>query len=279
MPDGRLIVCATPIGNLGDVTLRVLDALKDVDAVLAEDTRVTRKLLARHGISTPLERYDEAVAAKRTGDFVDRMRAGETARARLRRRYARHQRSRCASGGCGARGRRCGRGASRSFGDRRRARRQRTADARVLLRGLLPRKQGDRRRLLATLAELDATLVFYESPKRTAAALASLASAFPRRTGAMARELTKLHEEVVRGELPVLAEQIASRDSLKGEVVLLVGPPVAGESVLDEEAVRESIDALVADGSSRAAAVKEVAARYGAPRNAVYEIAHRRPAG
>ncbi len=70
------MVCATPIGNLGDVTLRVLDALKDVDAVLAEDTRVTRKLFARHGISAPLERYDEAVAAKRTGEFVDRLRAG-----------------------------------------------------------------------------------------------------------------------------------------------------------------------------------------------------------
>ena len=75
---GRLLVCATPIGNLGDVTLRVLDALRDADAVLAEDTRVTRKLFSRYDIHTPLERYDEFVAARNTPAFVERLARGET---------------------------------------------------------------------------------------------------------------------------------------------------------------------------------------------------------
>ncbi len=77
---------------------------------------------------------------------------------------------------------------------------------------------------------------------------------------------------------PSLPSRLRIATSLKGEVVLLVGPPVAGEAVLDEDAVRESVEVLVAGGTSRAAAVKEVAARYGAPRNTVYEIAHRRTA-
>jgi len=90
---GCLTVCATPIGNLGDVTLRVLNALGEVDTILAEDTRVTRKLLTRYKIDKPLERYDEFVAAKRTPDFVTRLKAGEGApRPRLRRGDTGHQR-------------------------------------------------------------------------------------------------------------------------------------------------------------------------------------------
>ncbi|TPW10415.1 MAG: hypothetical protein FD129_1916, partial [bacterium] len=79
MPDvGRLLVCATPIGNLGDVTLRVLDVLRSADVILAEDTRVTRKLLARYDLHTPLERYDEATAAVRTPVVVERIASGAT---------------------------------------------------------------------------------------------------------------------------------------------------------------------------------------------------------
>jgi 16S rRNA (cytidine1402-2'-O)-methyltransferase len=128
---------------------------------------------------------------------------------------------------------------------------------------------------LATLAQLDATLIFYESPRRTADALAMLAEAFPGRRGAMARELTKLHEEVVRAALPELAREIAERESLKGEVVLLVGPPTRGEVTVDESAVRVRVDELVASGASRAEAVRRTATELGVPRNAVYEIAHR----
>ena len=110
--------------------------------------------------------------------------------------------------------------------------------------GFVPRKKGERARLLESLGALDATLVFYESPKRTAATLRALSEAFPGRIGAMARELTKLHEEVVRGPLHEIAEQIAQRENLKGEVVLLVGPPAGRKTAatypeaVDEELVR-----------------------------------------
>jgi 16S rRNA (cytidine1402-2'-O)-methyltransferase len=198
---GRLVVCATPIGNLGDVTLRVLNALVEVDVILAEDTRVTRKLLARYKVDKPLERYDEFVAAKRTDHFVERLLAGET--------FALV--SDAGTPGVSDPGSRLVSGA---------------LDAGVVVEvlpgpsaiitalvasglptqsfyfgGFLPRKAGERTRLLESLRSLDATLIFYESPRRTADALQVFAEAYPDREGAVARELTKLHEEVVRGRL------------------------------------------------------------------------------
>lgn len=269
------MVCATPIGNLGDVTLRVLDALREADVILAEDTRVTRKLLARYEIKTPLERYDEFVAAKRTPDFVARMDAGET--------FA-------LVSDAGTPG----------ISDPGSTLVDVTLEAGVEVEvlpgpsaivtalvasglpthafyfgGFLPRKDGERRRLLASLERLEATLIFYESPRRAAGALRVLAEQFPGRVGAMARELTKLHEEVMRGPIAQLAGDIDSRERLKGEIVLLVGPPVQGESAVDETEVSSRIEQLVGAGTGRSAAVRRVAEELGVPRNVVYEIAHR----
>lgn len=276
MPDsGRLTVCATPIGNLGDVTLRVLNALGEADVILAEDTRVTRKLLARYKIDKPMERYDEFVAAKRTPDFVARLEAGE------------HLALVSDAGTPGISD------PGSTLVDA-----ALTAGVPVdvlpgpsaiitalvasglptqafFFGGFLPRKAGDRARLFETLAPLNATLIFYESPRRTADALAVLADAFPGRHGAMARELTKLHEEVVRAPLMELAREVSERETLKGEVVLLVGPPVSLRPVIDEPDVRAMVDRLASDGVSRTEAVKRVARELGLPRNAVYEIAHR----
>lgn len=275
MPDaGALLVCATPIGNLGDVTARVLDALRDADVVLAEDTRVTRKLFSRYEIATPLERYDEATARVRTPVIVERIAAGE--RTALVSDAGTpgvsdpgaHLVSACLDAGLRVE---VLPGASAIL----------TALVASGLSthafyfgGFLPRKAGERTRLLQGLASLDATLIFYESPKRTAAALSALAEAFPARSGAMARELTKLHEEVVRGPLPALAEQIGARESLKGEVVLLVGPPVAsGEPAgpFDPAEARELVADLVASGLKRTEAVKRVAAQLGVARSDVYD--------
>jgi 16S rRNA (cytidine1402-2'-O)-methyltransferase len=269
------VVCATPIGNLGDVTLRVLDALGEVDVILAEDTRVTRKLLARYKIDTPLERYDEFVAAKRTPEFVARLEAGE-ALALV---------SDAGTPGISDPGSTLV-DASLEAGVPVEVLPGPSAIITALVAsglpthafffgGFLPRKAGDRRRLLGALSSLEATLIFYESPRRTADALGVLAEAFPARQGAMARELTKLHEEVVRGPLVDLAREVGERERLKGEVVLLVGPPVPGESVVDEEAVRSRVEELVAGGMGRSAAVREVAKELGIARNTAYEIAHR----
>ena len=132
-------------------------------------------------------------------------------------------------------------------------------------------------RELEALAALDATLVFYESPRRTVTSLAAVALAYPGRQAALARELTKLHEEGVRGTTESVAEEISRRESLKGEVVLLVGPPVASAQPVppDADLVRARVEALVAQGVSRSAAAKTVAKELGVARSVVYEIAHR----
>jgi 16S rRNA (cytidine1402-2'-O)-methyltransferase len=274
MPDtsGVLLVCATPIGNLGDVTLRVLDALRTADVIAAEDTRVTRKLLSRYDIHTPLEPYHEHNRAVRTPELVDRLVRGE--RIALASDAGTpgisdpgsHLVDACHAAGVAVE---VLPGASAII----------TAlvasglpTEAFYFGGFLPRKAGERRRALARLAELDATLVFYESPGRTAATLASLAEVFSGRGAAVARELTKLHEEVTRAEIGELAHFFAERD-LKGEVVLLVGPPATPEQrTFDEGAVRERLFALRAEGRSRRDAVRDVATELGLPRNDVYRV-------
>jgi len=269
---GVLLVCATPIGNLGDVTLRVLDALRTADIIQAEDTRVTRKLLSRYEIHTPLEPYHEHNRVARTPGLVERIERGE--------RIAlvsdagtpgvsdpgEHLVDACLEAGVRVE---VLPGASAIV----------TAlvasglpTSAFYFGGFLPRKAGERARALEKLASLDATLVFYESPGRTPATLASLAHAFPGRRAAVARELTKLHEEVARAEVTELAAAFADRE-LKGEVVLLVGPPEApAQLAFDEELIRERLASAEAEGRSRRDAVRDVATELGLPRNDVYRI-------
>lgn len=270
---GRLLVCATPIGNLGDVTRRVVEALRDADVIEAEDTRVTRRLLAANDISTPLEAYHAHNLERRTPEVVARIREGgvvalvsdagtpgisDPGAALV---------SACADAGLPVE---VLPGASATV-------------AALVASGLpthafyfggfLPRKAGERARRLARLRDLDATLVFYESPGRTAATVAALAEAFPGRDAAMARELTKLHEEVQRAPVAELAESLAARE-LKGEVVLLVGPPPRGERTpADPEDLSRRVSALVGTGMSRRDAVRAVADETGQPRRSVYEVA------
>jgi 16S rRNA (cytidine1402-2'-O)-methyltransferase len=280
MPDGRLIVCATPIGNLGDVTLRVLDALRDADVVEAEDTRVTRKLFARYGVTTHLEAYHAKNLERRTPEVVARIASGSVvalvsdAGTPGVSDPGAHLVDACLEAGLAVD---VLPGASAivtalvASGLPTRA---------FYFGGFLPRKAGDIRRALEKLAFLDATLVFYESPRRTAATFASIAEALPGRRAAMARELTKLHEEVVRDDVASLAASLAERE-LKGEVVVVVGPPGAEERATRREAdpvaLRQQVDTLVVGGMSRKDAVRAVAEATGLPRNVVYEAALGRP--
>ena len=272
---GRLLVCATPIGNLGDVTFRVLDALRGADAIAAEDTRVTRKLLARYGIDTPLERCDENAVERVAPQLVSRMLGGQTI-------------AFCSDAGTpgvsdpGARliaaavaggvpvealpGASALLAALVASG---------LPMQRFYFGGFLSRKAGERKRELAALAALDATLVFFESPRRTVAALQAMAEELPDRDAVLARELTKIHEEVVRAPIGVLAQQIAERGELKGEVVLLLGPPRArARARVDDSEIRSRIAALVEGGVSKSRAVKQVSEEAGVPRSEVYRIAH-----
>lgn len=261
--------------------MRVLEALGSADTVLAEDTRVTRKLFARYDISTPLERYDEHTAMRRTPDVVARILAGRNIALV----------SDAGTPGVSDPGALLV-DAALSAGVAVDVLPGASALITALVAsglpthafffgGFLPRKAGERTRLLESLAGLDATLVFYESPRRTAATLRALAEFFPGRSGAMARELTKLHEEVARGPLREIAQEVAERETLKGEVVLLVGPPVArsvtdtSAEAVDEVAVAARVTAVMSEGAARTAAVKQVAKELGLPRQAVYDIALR----
>jgi 16S rRNA (cytidine1402-2'-O)-methyltransferase len=279
MADGRLVVCATPIGNLGDVTLRVLEALKSADVVEAEDTRVTRKLFARYGISTSLEPYHAKNLERRTPDVVARVASGQVvalvsdAGTPGVSDPGAHLVDACLEAGLAVE---VLPGASAIL-------------AALVASGLpthafyfggfLPRKAGERRRAIEALAGLDATLVFYESPRRTAATLATLAEVLPGRDAVVAREMTKLHEEVARGEVRELAVAFQARE-LKGEVVLLVGPRARGatRAAADPGDVRAQVEAAVAQGATRKDAVRDVAAKMGLPRNEVYRIAVGGPA-
>ena len=274
------MVCATPIGNLGDVTLRVLDALRDADVIAAEDTRVTRKLLSRYDIHTPLEPYHAKNLVARTPVLVERIMAGTVV-------------ALVSDAGMP--------GVSDPGAHLVDAAIEAGVPVEVLpgasamitalvasglpthafyFGGFLPRKAGDRRRALQKVADLDATLLFYESPRRTAATLASVTEVMPHRRAAMARELTKFFEEVARAPVGELAASVAGRE-LKGEVVLVIGPPQAGESGAsqaigsDDAEILEVYASVLAEGLSRRDAVKETARRSGAPRNTVYGLVTR----
>jgi 16S rRNA (cytidine1402-2'-O)-methyltransferase len=217
---GRLLVCATPIGNLEDVTLRVLRALGEADVIACEDTRRTRVLLDRHNIpATRLVSLHEHNERARAVELADRVRAGETVA------LVSDAGMPLVSDPGYALVQACIRedlpievlpGPS-------------AVPSALVLSGLppdrwlfvgfLPRKRGQRERLLADAAE---TLVAFESPRRLSATLDMLAHVDPQRPVAVCRELTKLHEEVSRGSAAELAKRYGER-APKGEVVLVVG--------------------------------------------------------
>lgn len=276
VPDGVLQVCATPIGNLGDVTPRVIEALTQATVVLAEDTRVTRKLFSRYGITTALERYDEHTAARKSPEIVRRVEAGE--RIALV--------SDAGTPGISDPGAHLV-DAALEAGVAVEVLPGPSAIITALVAsglpthafyfgGFLPRKGGERDRLIASLESLDATLVFYESPHRIAAALAALAQALPGRQAAVARELTKLHEEVVRGAINEVASEMGSRESVKGEIVVLIGPPPKDRPTtgvpVDPDRLRERMSELLASGAKRAQAAKQVASEFNVSRSEVYDL-------
>ena len=177
-----LAVCATPIGNLADVTLRVLDELREADVVLCEDTRHTRLLLDRHGISARLLSFHEHNEAERIARAAAAARGGRADRARLGRRAARDLRSRVAARAGGARGGRAGDGAARAVRGRDGARRER-ARRRALRVRRLPAAAGRRssRRSGRSSRAAPWPVVAFESPRRLPASLRSLAAALRRR--------------------------------------------------------------------------------------------------
>lgn len=264
MSAGRLIVCPTPIGNLEDVTLRVLAALRDADIVACEDTRRTRVLLDRYGVGGRLVSYHEHNERQRAGDLVAKMRDGAVvalvsdAGTPLVSDPGFVLVQACVAAGLavevlpGPSAALAALVASALPADRWR------------FVGFLPRKKGE---LGATFAGPE-TLVAFESPKRVAASLQVLAALDPERPVAVARELTKIHEEVVRGTAGELAARYAEEPP-RGEVALVVGG--APESAVNDMGpALDALKRLVEAGAKPRRAAAVVAELTGVPANRLY---------
>ncbi len=272
---GTLYVVATPIGNLGDLTARARTTLAAVDLVAAEDTRRTGRLLAHLGISRPLRSYYDAVEAERAPVLVGELLAGRSVALV----------SDAGTPGIADPGYRLvqaaiaagvpvvpipGPSALTAFlpvsG---------LPIDRFAFEGFLPARAGERRRRLAALVDEARTLVFYETGPRLAASLADMASAFGARPAAIGRELTKLHEEIVRGDLAALAARAGTLVA-KGELVIGVAgaPPVARGAVdADDAALVEEIRRRRAAGASVRGVADALARERGLNRRAVYRLA------
>ncbi len=265
-----LYLVATPIGNLRDITLRALDALKAADLIACEDTRVTAKLLAAHGIRTPLTPYHEHNAARARPRLIARLKEGarialvSDAGTPLISDPGFKLVKACRADGIpvtalpGASAVLAALTLSGLPTDR------------FHFAGFLPPRTKARRDALATLAGVEATLVLFESGRRLAALLDDAADVLGPRPAAVCRELTKLHEEVASGDLPELARRYGRDDAPRGEICVVIAPPTEGAAgEIDEAALDAKLREALGRESLRDAAAS-VAEATGLPRRRVY---------
>lgn len=276
---GCLYMVGTPIGNLGDMSPRVAEAFRAADAICCEDTRVTSKLLAHLGISKTLIRCDENVIVQRAPELVDRLLAGETLA------FASDAGMPSVSD------------PGQVLVD---AARDAGVEVQVIpgpsacvtalvasgiscehffFEGFLPRKHGERVRRLSELACIPGALLFYESPHRAAASLQAIAQVFPKRRVALCRELTKLHEEVLRDKAPALLETVLARGEMRGEMAIVVAPPDPDETTgiavqVDapdqQELLAEDIACALEAEEPASAIAKRLSQRYSLRKREVY---------
>jgi 16S rRNA (cytidine1402-2'-O)-methyltransferase len=268
VPPGLYLV-ATPIGNLGDITLRALETLAGADVIACEDTRVTRKLSERYGITTPLTAYHEHNAADARPKLLSRLAEGQSI-------------ALVSDAGTplisdpGYKLVRAARAAGYQITTLPGASAVLAAVTisglptdRFFFEGFLPAKQAARQKRIAALANIPATLVLFESGSRLPSTLTDLAAAFGPRPAAICRELTKLHEEVRYENLEVLARLYTNGAETRGELVVLIAPSA-------EEQRADDIDTLLRGALSRVSvkdAVGEVAVATGRPRREIYQRA------
>jgi 16S rRNA (cytidine1402-2'-O)-methyltransferase len=269
-PTGGLYLVATPIGNLGDISLRALEVLAGADCIACEDTRVTGKLTQRYGIQTPLTPYHEHNAAQARPKLLARLASGEAialvsdAGTPLISDPGYRLVSEAVAAGFAVvplPGASAVLGALTVAG---------LPTDRFFFEGFLPAKQAGRQKRIAELATIPATLVLFESGPRLAAALADLAAGLEPRVAAVCRELTKLHEEIRRGDLTALAQDYAAGAEIRGEIAIVVAPPA------QVEATAGDVDELLRRALARVSvkdAVGEVALATGRPRREVYQRA------
>ncbi|MEW6719564.1 MAG: 16S rRNA (cytidine(1402)-2'-O)-methyltransferase [Thermodesulfobacteriota bacterium] len=278
MSAGTLYIVATPLGNLEDVTHRALRVLREVPLIACEDTRRTVKLLNRYGIRTPMTSFHDFNKLQAGPGLLKRLREGQSVALV----------SDAGTPGISDPGYELVRDA--------------VAEGlpvevvpgpsalvsalvvsglptdRFAFEGFLPNRQVRRRKALAAMSGDPRTLIFYESPQRIAAFLADAAEALGPRRACVVRELTKVHEEVLRGTLPELRAELSGRESVPGEITVVIAgaPKGAGPSV--EEAVDEALDEEGAASASSRDLAREIAERTGLSKKEVYEEILRRRA-
>ncbi|MET9243804.1 16S rRNA (cytidine(1402)-2'-O)-methyltransferase [Nonomuraea sp. NPDC003709] len=275
--DGRLVLAGAPIGQAGDVSPRLREALGSADVVAAEDTRRLRRLATELGVEIEgrvVSYYDQNEVA-RAKELLETLKEGRTVVVitdagmpgvsdpgyRLTRLAVEEGITVTALPGPSA--------VTTALAV------SGLASDRFCFEGFPPRKPGERARRLASLAAEERTMVFFESPRRLASSLEAMAEAFgPDRQAAVCRELTKTYEEIRRGGLGELAEWAAK--DVKGEITLVVAGYAPGEDEPDLDELVAEVDRRVAEGVQRKLAVAEVARQAGIPKRELYDLVHRR---
>jgi 16S rRNA (cytidine1402-2'-O)-methyltransferase len=273
---GSLYIVATPIGNLGDITLRAIEVLKSVNVVVAEDTRHSRTLMNHLGIATPMTAYHEHNEARESPRLVKRMTEGESI-------------ALISDAGTPLLSDPGARLVAAAL----------AADLRVIpipgasallsalvasgisaeqftFLGFLPRKGGEREAMLRAILRSPFTTILYESPQRIAATLADLVEAgCGDRAAALARELTKRFEEVRRGTVASLSETIGEGEGIKGEIVLVIAG--AAERAPTDAEARDTVSRMRSEGASSRDIIERLTGELGVPRNVAYKLAHSPP--
>lgn len=268
---GTLYVVATPIGNLEDITLRALRVLKEVDLIAAEDTRHTRKLLTHYGITTPLTSYYDQIEVSKAPALIAQLQAGKNVALV----------SDAGTPGIADPGYRLVKGAVEegivvtpipgpssviallSVGG--------LPTNRFVFEGFLSPKATQRRKTLQRLVHEERTLFFFESPHRLLDTLLDMENIFGERSIVIGRELTKMHEEVLRGSVHEVRAQLQSRD-IKGEVVLLVSGAKEQTHNMDKTSLTADIQALRDQGLTLKEIAHAISERCGVPKREIYAL-------
>jgi 16S rRNA (cytidine1402-2'-O)-methyltransferase len=262
-------VVGTPIGNLEDITFRAVRILKESHVIACEDTRQTRKLLDHYGIDRPTISYHEHNEMERSRELIAELLRGSSVALvsdagmplisdpgyrLVRAAIDNGIRVEAVPGASALLTALAGAGLPTD---------------RFYFGGFLPAKSGQRLRALEALRDEPATLVFYEAPHRILEALGAVEQALADRPVVVARELTKMHEEFLRGTAAEVRAALAARETVKGEITLLIGK--ASGAAQDSTPLAEAVEACVGEGMSRMEAIKAVARRRGLSKRAVYK--------
>ncbi len=268
---GKLLVVGTPIGNLSDFSPRAIDALKSADVILCEDTRHTRKLLTHFGIDTPTESYHEHNEDEKAPRLLQRLEEGATL-------------ALVSDAGLPV-------VSDPGYRIVRLARENGIAVEPVpgpfagvlalvasglpplpfTFLGFTPHREGQRRDFYRRAAELGHAVILYESPERVITSLEDARQSFGDAEVTVARELTKMHEEILSGTIDSVLESLRSRDSIKGEITIVLGAPVVEAAEASPEEISAEFNRLRDSGMRRNDAIKAVAEKFGMRRNEVYK--------